>query len=54
MVFLEIKRRNEQVYYWKSNNGYEVDFVVKSGQKIPELIQVSCGSGFFPPTIASN
>lgn len=41
VVFLEIKRRNDEVYYWKSNDGYEVDFVVKSGQKITELIQVS-------------
>ncbi|MCX9085155.1 MAG: DUF4143 domain-containing protein [Candidatus Methanoperedens sp.] len=41
MIFLEIKRRNDEVYYWKSNDGYEVDFVVKSGQKITELIQVS-------------
>jgi len=41
VVFLEIKRRNDEVYYWKSNDGYEVDFVVRSGQKITELIQVS-------------
>ncbi|VVB50479.1 AAA domain protein [uncultured archaeon] len=41
VVFLEIKRRNDEVYYWKSNDGYEVDFVVKSGQKITELIQVA-------------
>ena len=41
VVFLEIKRRNDEVFYWKSNDGYEVDFVVKSGQKITELIQVS-------------
>jgi predicted AAA+ superfamily ATPase len=41
MIFLEINRRNDEVYYWKSNDGYEVDFVVKSGQKIIELIQVS-------------
>jgi len=41
VVFLEIKRRNDEVYYWKSNDGYEVDFLVRSGQKITELIQVS-------------
>jgi predicted AAA+ superfamily ATPase len=45
VVFLEIKRRNEQVYYWKSNDGYEVDFVIRSGQKIAELIQVSWNVG---------
>ncbi|MCX9014725.1 MAG: DUF4143 domain-containing protein [Candidatus Methanoperedens sp.] len=41
VVFLEIKRRNSEVYYWKSPDGYEVDFVVKQGQKPTELIQVS-------------
>jgi len=41
MIFLEIKRRNAEVYYWKSNDGYEVDFLVRSEQKITELIQVS-------------
>ena len=28
-------------FTWKSNDGYEVDFVARSGQKITELIQVS-------------
>ncbi len=41
VVFLEIRRRNLEVYYWKSTEGYEVDFVVKQGQKIRELIQVA-------------
>lgn len=41
VVFLEIKRRNPDVYYWKSPDGYEVDFVVKKGQRIAELIQVA-------------
>lgn len=41
LVFLEIKRRNLEVYYWKNQSGYEVDFVVKEGQKITELIQVA-------------
>ncbi len=41
VVFLEIKRRSNEVYYWKSHDGYEVDFVVRSGQNITELIQVS-------------
>lgn len=40
-VFLEIKRRSAEVYYWRSQDGYEVDFLVKDGQKISELIQVS-------------
>ncbi len=41
VVFLEIRRRNLEVYYWKSTEGYEVDFVIKEGQKITELIQVA-------------
>ncbi len=41
IVFLEIRRRNLEVYYWKSRDGYEVDFVVKAGQKLTELIQVA-------------
>lgn len=40
-VFLELKRRNAEVYYWKNLNGHEVDFVVKEGQKIGGLIQVA-------------
>jgi predicted AAA+ superfamily ATPase len=41
VIFLELKRRNFEVYYWKSLKGYEVDFVLKVGQKITELIQVA-------------
>ncbi len=41
VVFLELKRRNAEVYYWKSQDGYEVDFLVKKGQKIAGLIQVA-------------
>ena len=41
IVFLEMRRRNLEVYYWKSQDGYEVDFVVKVGQKLTELIQVA-------------
>jgi predicted AAA+ superfamily ATPase len=40
LVFIELKRRSSQteIYYWK-NRG-EVDFVVKNGMKVEELIQV--------------
>jgi predicted AAA+ superfamily ATPase len=40
LVFIELKRRSSQteIYYWK-NRG-EVDFVIKRGQKVEELIQV--------------
>ncbi|OGW39516.1 MAG: hypothetical protein A2Y97_08145 [Nitrospirae bacterium RBG_13_39_12] len=41
LVYIELKRRNRDVYYWKSRRGREVDFVVKKGLKIEEAIQVS-------------
>lgn len=37
-VFIELKRRKKEVYYWKGNG--EVDFLVKEGLKVKELIQV--------------
>lgn len=40
MVFLELKRKNREFYYWKSKNEGEVDFVVREGLKIKEAIQV--------------
>ncbi len=40
-VFLELKRRSDEIYYWKSKDGFEVDFVVKNGQNVQTLIQVS-------------
>jgi len=32
--------QKENIYYWKNNRGWEVDFVVKGGLKIKSLIQV--------------
>jgi len=45
IVFLELQRRQAQqpeieLYYWKDVHHREVDFVIKKGQKISELIQV--------------
>lgn len=40
-VFLELKRRNVELYYWKSSGGYEVDFVQKANQQVQILLQVS-------------
>jgi len=37
-VFLELKRRKKEIYYWK--NEQECDFVVKEGAKIRQAIQV--------------
>lgn len=42
-VFLELKRRislNEEINYWKNKEGTEVDFIVRSGPAIKEIIQV--------------
>jgi len=41
LVFLELKRRNKEIYYWKSKKGKEVDFIIKKGLNIKEAIQVS-------------
>ncbi|ASJ16580.1 hypothetical protein A3L04_05600 [Thermococcus chitonophagus] len=46
VVFVEILRRisysfsNREVYYWRDRNG-EVDFVIKEGNKVIQLIQVT-------------
>ncbi|MGC8913623.1 MAG: ATP-binding protein [Thermoplasmata archaeon] len=49
-VFLELERRKDAMplmesYYWKDASGREVDFVVKEGNNIKELIQVSYAEG---------
>nr|MDO8114239.1 ATP-binding protein [Candidatus Sigynarchaeota archaeon] len=38
-VFLELKRREQEIYYWKEGN-HEVDFVITLGAEVKELIQV--------------
>ncbi len=38
VVYLELKRREKEIYYWKRKE--EVDFLVKEGLKVVELIQV--------------
>jgi len=44
IVAVELKRlemdRNVKIYYWKSEQQEEVDFVVKEGLKVKQLIQV--------------
>jgi len=39
-VFLELKRRNCEVYYWKDRRGKEVDFIIRQNMKIEQVIQV--------------
>lgn len=41
LVFIELKRRGRDIFYWRSKKGKEVDFLVKMGLKIEEAIQVS-------------
>jgi len=40
LVFLELIKGGEEVYYWKNPQQEEVDFVVKEGLKIKKVIQV--------------
>jgi predicted AAA+ superfamily ATPase len=49
-VFLELLRLTNkkpmlEIYYWKNYEGAEVDFLLKEGEKIKELIQVTYASG---------
>lgn len=41
VVFLELLRREKEIYYWKTRNGYEVDFVIMENLKVKELVQVA-------------
>ena len=51
IVFVELMRRNlylelnQDLYYWKDHRGREVDFVLKKGNDIIELVQISYISG---------
>jgi len=39
-VFIELKRRNKDIYYWKDQKGFEIDFLIISGTKPSNLYQV--------------
>jgi len=41
VVFLELLRRGYKVYYYKTSNGLECDFILEKENKITELIQVT-------------
>jgi predicted AAA+ superfamily ATPase len=49
LVFIELKHRglkeNKDIFYLKLNNGEEVDFLIKEGTAIKQLIQVTYASG---------
>ncbi len=40
IVFLDLKRRGNEVYYWKDSKGRETDFLVKKDRDIEKAIQV--------------
>jgi len=41
IVFLELIRRGYRVYYYKTSNNLECDFIIESENKIIQLIQVT-------------
>jgi hypothetical protein len=41
LVFLQLKRSGKEVYYYKTASGQEVDFAIREGNKLRELIQVA-------------
>ncbi len=41
IVYIELKRRSKgDLFYYKSTSGREIDFIIKEGKKVSELIQV--------------
>jgi predicted AAA+ superfamily ATPase len=40
IVFLELRRRHELIFYYRTANNLEVDFLIQKGKKITQLIQV--------------
>lgn len=45
IVFLELKKMGKEVYYYKTSNNLEVDFLVWEGNEARELIQVTWDMG---------
>ncbi|MCL4512425.1 MAG: AAA family ATPase [Candidatus Eremiobacteraeota bacterium] len=41
VVFLQIKRMQKEIYYYKTRNHLEIDFMIREKNKIQNLIQVS-------------
>ncbi|MCG2711075.1 MAG: ATP-binding protein [Candidatus Omnitrophica bacterium] len=41
LVFLELRRKFPEIYYYKTTNNLEVDFLIKSGKNDLKLIQVA-------------
>ena len=49
LVFTALRRRHQEIFYYKTKGGKEVDFVVKARGHPPRLIQ-ACESLAHPPT----
>jgi len=41
IVYLELRRRYREIYYYKTEDGLEVDFLIREGTQIALLIQVT-------------
>jgi len=41
LVAIELKRRKKEFYYYRSDSGKEVDFVIRKDLKVDQLVQVS-------------
>lgn len=41
IVYTELRRRGAECYYWKDKKGREVDFLIKQGRAVTEILQVS-------------
>lgn len=40
LVFIELKRQGKEVYYYRTKNNLEIDFVLRKGNRIESAIQV--------------
>lgn len=40
LVFLDLIKKNKEIFYYKNEDGYEIDFLVKEDLKVTRLIQV--------------
>ncbi|MBU3923097.1 ATP-binding protein [Patescibacteria group bacterium] len=41
LVFIELKRRGKEIYYYRTENNLEIDFAIRKGRKLELLIQVA-------------
>ena len=41
MVFLELRRQGKEIFYYRTENGLEVDFICRNEKKIHFLVQAT-------------